>query len=329
VSPNTQYTYTVSAFDAAGNESAQSVPATVTTPPIATSAPPVPVSLQASGVSSSLVTLSWMEPAGNVAAAGFQIFRNGVQIGTAPTTSYTDTALTASTTYTYTVAGYGYSNLASAQSQPVVVTTTVAPKTPPSLVQVTQNQIGNGTSVSVAFNAPTTPGNTIVAYVIWSNTASATLTDSRGDAFVSVSPPTAWGGSSNAQIFYASNIAGGANTVTVSFRNAVSSYGVIYVHEYAGISPSNPVDVTVAASGSGPSLNSGSATTTTANDLIFGAGVSSNVVTAAGSGFISRDVAYGNITEDETAGSAGVYAATATHNGSSWGMQLVAFRPAN
>jgi len=52
-------------------------------------------------------------------------------------------------------------------------------------------------------------------------------------------------------------------------------------------------------------------------------------VTAAGPGFAARDTAYGNITEDRVAVSAGSYSATATHNGLAWGMQLIAFRPAN
>ena len=75
-------------------------------------------------------------------------------------------------------------------------------------------------------------------------------------------------------------------------------------------------------------LNSGAATTTTANDLIFAAGVSDFAVTAAGSGFTARDLAYGNITEDKAAASIGSYSATAPHNGQQWGMQMVAFRPA-
>jgi hypothetical protein len=74
-------------------------------------------------------------------------------------------------------------------------------------------------------------------------------------------------------------------------------------------------------------LNSGTATTTSANDLIFGAGVSDAYVTAAGSGFTARDLAYGNITEDLAAASIGTYSATAAHAGQQWGMQMVAFRP--
>ena len=250
-------------------------------------------------------------------------------MGTPTTASYADSGLAASTTYTYTVAAYGATNLVSAQSQMLVVTTKGPSQTPPSFVQVTQNQISNGTSVSVPFSAPTKSGNTIVAYVIWNNTGSVALTDSLGDTFVGVGTPTPWGNGNSAQVFYASNIAGGADTVTVAFRSAVSQFGVLYIHEYAGISAVNPVDFTVAASGSSSTLNSGTGNTTTANDLIFAAGVSDNTVTAAGSGFISRDLVFGNITEDRIATAIGAYSATATHKGKAWGIQMVAFKPAN
>jgi hypothetical protein len=130
-------------------------------------------------------------------------------------------------------------------------------------------------------------------------------------------------------VFYATNIAGGTDTITATFGTSVSSFGVLYVHEYSGINPTNPVDVTVSASGSSSTLNSGTATTTSVNDLIFGAGVSDNTVTVVGSGFTLRNSSYGNITEDRAGSAVGTYSATATHNGSAWGMQLVAFRAAN
>jgi len=52
-------------------------------------------------------------------------------------------------------------------------------------------------------------------------------------------------------------------------------------------------------------------------------------VTAAGVGSTARSFASGNVTEDEVATTVGSYAATATHNGNIWGMQMVAFRSAN
>jgi hypothetical protein len=250
-------------------------------------------------------------------------------VGTPTTTSYTDTGLTASTTYAYTVAAYDGSNNTSSQSLQLSVTTALAALTPPIFIQMNHNQIVSGASASVSLNAPTQVGNTVVVYVIWSNTGSVALSDSRGNTFVNVSSPVSWSTGYRAQIFYASNIVGGTDTVTVAFGTKVTTFGVVYVHEYAGISAISPVDVTASASGSSASLNSGTVSTTSSNDLIFGAGVSDSSATAAGSGFTARDTAYGNITEDRVASTIGSYAATASHNGTSWGMQVVAFRSGN
>jgi chitodextrinase len=329
VAAGVQYTYAVAAFDAAGNISLQSSPVSGQTSSGSDTTPPsVPANLQSSKVTSSSLTVAWSPSTDNVGVAGYQVFRNGVQVGTVTTTTFADTGLAVATTYAYTVAAYDSSGNVSVQSPSLLVTTTSSAVTPPSIVQTNQNQISSGTSTAVTFNAPTLAGNTIVAYVIWSNTGSVALSDSRGDAFVSVGPAIAWSTGYSAQVLYASNIVGGSDTVTATFRTAVSSFGVVYVHEYAGISVINPIDVTAAATGSSSSLNSGSATTTSANDLIFGAGVSDNVITAAGSGFTSRDTAFGNITEDRTAATIGPYSATATQNGKLWGMQMVAFRAA-
>jgi chitodextrinase len=329
VVPGVQYTYSVSAYDAAGNISALSSPVIAQTSPASDVTPPsVPTNLQASNVTSTTLKISWTASTDDVAVAGYQVFRNGAKVATTTTTSYTDTGLAPSATYTYAALAYDSSNNLSGQSAQLTVTTAAAAVVSPSMVQTKNNQISSGTSVSVPFNAPTQAGNTIVVYVIWNNAGSVALTDSNGNAYVNVGTPVVWGNGYSAQVFYASHIKGGSDTVTATFRNSVTAFGVLYVHEYAGISPTNPVDIYCSASGSSTTLNSGTATTTGANDLIFGAGVSDNVVTAPGSGFISHDRAYGNITEDRIAGSAGSYAATATHNGKMWGMQMVAFRPA-
>ncbi|MBS1865618.1 MAG: Ig-like domain-containing protein [Acidobacteria bacterium] len=326
--PGVPYAYTVAAFDAAGNVSAQSSPVNAQTVGAPDVTPPsIPANLQSSNISTTSVTLAWSASTDNVGVTGYQIFRNGTQVGTTTTaTTFTDTQLTASTTYAYTVAAFDGSGNVSAQSQPLSVTTASIVVTPPSFVQANNNQIANGSAVSIAFHSATQTGNTIVVYAIWSNTGAATITDSAGNTFASIGAPLVWGGGFSAQVFYASHIAGGADTVTASFQTGVTSFGVLYVHEYSGIDPANPIDVTSSATGSSATLNSGSATTTAPNDLIFGAGVSDNSVTAAGSGFLSRDLAYGNITEDRVGASIGSYAATATHNGKIWGMQMVAFR---
>jgi len=198
----------------------------------------------------------------------------------------------------------------------------------PALVQQTSKEIASGTTNSLAFASNNTAGNLIVAYVVWNNQGDVTVSDSRGNPYTSAVGPTLWSGCCRAQVFYARNIAGGANTVTTTFQTAVTQFGVLYVLEYSGIDPTVPVDVVAAAAGTGSAMNSGSATTTNAADLIFGAAVSSAAVTAVGTGFTSRTFQFGNLVEDKNVTTTGSYNATATQNGASWAMQMVAFRAA-
>jgi parallel beta-helix repeat protein len=122
-SPSTTYSYQVRAKDAAGNLSGFSNTATATTPAASDTTPPsTPTNLQATAVSSSTVDLSWGASSDNVGVTGYDIFRNGslhTTVGTV--TSYSDTTVSPSTTYSYQVrakdaAGNlsGFSNTATA-----------------------------------------------------------------------------------------------------------------------------------------------------------------------------------------------------------------------
>jgi len=126
---STTYSYTVSAFDAVGNESAQSSPAvTATTPPAPdTQAPSMPGSVTATAKSPSVVQVSWSASTDNVSVTGYKILRNGSQIGTSVTASYTDTGRASSTTYSYTVSAYDGASNNSAQSSPAATATTMTP----------------------------------------------------------------------------------------------------------------------------------------------------------------------------------------------------------
>ena len=129
-------------------------------------------------------------------------------------------------------------------------------------------------------------------------------------------------------IYYAKNIAAASNTVTVNFNQA-AAYPDVRILEYSGLDPTSPLDVTAAAAGNGTSASSGSATTTSANELIFGAGNTAHDFTAAGTGFTSRVInIFGNIAEDKTVSSSGSYNATATNIPGAWVMQMATFRPA-
>ena len=119
----------------------------------------------------------------------------------------------------------------------------------PAFVQVSAKEVKSGTTNSLAFPSANTAGNLIVVYVLWSNTNSVTVSDSQGNSYASAASRTTWSTNWSAQVFYASNVAAGANTVTATHATAVSSFSVIYIHEYSGIDKVNPVDVTGRRSG--------------------------------------------------------------------------------
>jgi glucose/arabinose dehydrogenase/chitodextrinase len=198
----------------------------------------------------------------------------------------------------------------------------------PSFVQTQAREIASGKTDSVAFAIANSVGNLVVATVLWNNTGAVTLADSRGNAYTSVAARRTWGSNWSEQTFFAKNIAAGGNSVSATFATTISGWAIVYIHEYAGIDKVNPLDGTTGTIGTAPAMSSGSLTTTVTGDLLFAAAASSVTVTAPGAGWTTRSTASGNRTEDRLAAAQGPYTATATQNGSSWVMQLVAFRPA-
>src|SRR5207249_11637868 len=85
------------------------------------SSPPAPAGLSATSVSSVQAVLAWTSGGGST--SGYKVFRNGTQIGVTPTTGYTDSTVSPSTAYTYTVSAYNASGLDSPATTPLMVNT--------------------------------------------------------------------------------------------------------------------------------------------------------------------------------------------------------------
>lgn len=120
---NTSYTYRVRATDAAGNLSGYSASVSATTTIPDSIAPSVPAGLTATTISSTQINLAWTASTDNVGVTGYVVKRNGVQVATPTATSYSDTALTGSTAYTYTVAARDAAGNLSANSASVAAST--------------------------------------------------------------------------------------------------------------------------------------------------------------------------------------------------------------
>ena len=185
----------------------------------------------------------------------------------------------------------------------------------------------SNTSVAVAYVHSQTAGDLNIVAVGCRDTTSSisSVTDSNGNTYTRAVGPTTGTGLQQS-IYYAKNILGGSNTVTVKFSQA-AAYPDAIILEFSGLDPTSPLDVTAAATGTGTTASSGSATTTSANELIFGAGGSPKHFTAAGSGFTKIGInIYGSIAEDMIVSSSGSNAATATNTAGPWVMQMATFK---
>jgi chitodextrinase len=118
VQPNTLYTYSVSAVDAAGNRSRESASVTATTPvpSVDVQAPTVPADVQAMANSAQRITVTWSPATDNVGTTAYRIRRNGQIVATVLGTSFNDTGLASNTIYTYTVSASDAAGNRSAES---------------------------------------------------------------------------------------------------------------------------------------------------------------------------------------------------------------------
>ncbi|RED47979.1 M14 family zinc carboxypeptidase [Seonamhaeicola aphaedonensis] len=124
LSASTPYSFYVIAKDAAGNSSAQSNTANITTQaPPDTEAPSAPANLVASNTTFNSTDLSWTAPTDNVGVTGYDVYQDGSFIGNTASTNYAVTSLSSSTSYSFYVIARDAAGNSSVQSNSVNVTT--------------------------------------------------------------------------------------------------------------------------------------------------------------------------------------------------------------
>ena len=213
-----------------------------------------------------------------------------------------------------------------------------APVTTHAAIAYVQGNYGtrnSSASVNATYAFAQGAGHLSVVFVAWSDSTSTvqSIADTKGNTYVAAVGPTSSTGNATQRIYYAKNISSataGGNTVTVTFNQSVA-FPEIRIVEYSGADTTNPFDIGVGASGTGITQNSGSVTTTNANDLLVAGNYVSDVTAAAGSGYTLRLTSnFGEIIEDEPVTTTGSYSATSTQGVSGWWvMQMAAFRVAS
>ena len=186
-------------------------------------------------------------------------------------------------------------------------------------------------TVTVAYPLSQTPGDLNIVVVGWNDTAATvqSVKDSAGNSY-SLAAGLTSGTAIRQAIYYAKNILGGINEVTVVFSPA-AAYPDIRILEYSGLDASSPLDVSSGASGNSATASSGAVSTTAANELILGADTVFTGDKTPGTGFTTRIITApdSNIAEDRIVSATGSYSAGATLTSSGpWVMQMATFKAA-
>jgi len=123
-----------------------------------TTPPSAPANLAATTTATS-VSLSWTASTDNVGVTGYNVYRGSTLAGTASGTTFTDSALTPATAYTYTVKAYDAAGNVSSASSPVTATT---------------QSTGSNAGCTAAYSVGTQWNTGFTANVVVTNTGTAT-----------------------------------------------------------------------------------------------------------------------------------------------------------
>ena len=158
---STSYSYRVLATSAAG-PSGYSATATAVTQAPAPTAPSAPTNLTATAASSTQINLTWTAPTSGSPATGYQLERcQGAACSTfapvvpAPAgTTYSDTALTASTSYSYRVLATSAAGPSTYSATATATTQAPAPTAPSAPTNLTATA-ASSTQINLTWTAPT------------------------------------------------------------------------------------------------------------------------------------------------------------------------------
>src|SRR5580704_12889116 len=195
-----------------------------------------------------------------------------------------------------------------------------------------QDNYANSETVTVAYKSAQKAGNLNVVVVGWHDTTAVvtSVTDTTHNTYALAVGPTTLSGYGAQSIYYATNIAAGTNTVTVTLNKGGATPDVRVV-EWSNLNTTSPLDATAASTGSSATSSSGAVKTTNASDVLIASNLVKNASTGAESGWTSQTITTdGDILESKNETATGSYTATAALKSSgSWIMQVVALKAAS
>lgn len=215
-----------------------------------TQAPTVPTNLTATPISSSQINLSWNASTDNVGIAGYVITMNGFNsYWVTNGTTFGNTGLTPSTSYTYTVAAYDAAGNISA---------------PTAIVSASTPNIANSSPTV------TTPAAAVPSPVTGMTTALSVLgADDNGESALTYTWATT--GTPPASVAFGANGTNAAKSTTATFTKAGSYSFRVTIQDAGNLTATSSVNVTVNATLTAITVSPNSATVQPAQIQSFGA----------------------------------------------------------
>jgi hypothetical protein len=257
------------AKDAAGNVSvSRSANVTIDTTP-----PTAPINLTAVATAPTQVNLNWTASTDNVGVAGYRVMRNGSQIAASVSTIYSDTTVTAGTTYNYIVRAYDAAGNVSTDSNTASVTTPIISLAPVLDKTVTTKQASGSSSISSPSLSTAQPNELLVAFIASDGPNSAgsqriTSVIGGGLTWTLRSRANAQAGTAEIWTAPATNVV--TNVIVTATRATGSYQGMMIVAAFQGASLTvNGTAANASASTGAPTVT---LTTTKANSLVWAVG---------------------------------------------------------
>jgi len=174
----TTYRYSISAFDAAGDRSAESWIWVTTPAPVTDTTPPkAPSSLKALVIGTTQVALSWVASTDDVAVEAYDVYRDGAKVAQTTLPNFLDTGLAPGSTHKYQLLARDAAGNSSALSS------TVSPRLAGLSTATT------GTVAGVVYNALGRPQSNVVVQLTGNGLAKSAKTGNSGTYKFGSLPP--------------------------------------------------------------------------------------------------------------------------------------------
>jgi chitinase len=207
-----------------------------------TSAPTIPTNLTTATISPTQINLAWTAATDNVTVTGYAIFRDGSELATTTNTTFHNTGLTASTTYSYLVKAFDAAGNRSASST-IASATTLATSTDSTTPSVPTNLSANVISATqINLNWSTSTDNiAVTGYAIFrngteianvpnNNFSNVGLTASTSYSYVVQAYDAAGNRSANSNVVSATTLATSTDTVSPSAPKKLKAHLISYKH---------------------------------------------------------------------------------------------------